>query len=356
MDLKEINVLSSQMVRSLIYFVVIIITVWLVSPYIGPLILAAIVASIFVKIKPSMPKKLTNNKSLYAGISTVLTLLVIIIPMLLIIVLLGLEAFNFVGFVQKMLSSDGFTLLTNKLAGTEHAINNLLEPTHIQISIDGMRAYIGNSVQVFGQLIYNNAIAILSNLAGIMINSFFFLFITYFLVRDGEMIIEQFKSLLPFNKQETQNLVDAVEHVGQTVIMGSIVSSLIMGAIMTVVFWLFGFTSPMLWGLCIAFLALIPVLGTWIIYIPSVFFLYFSNSWWMALLFLITVIFIDSFLFYAVIRPRFLDARTQLYPLAIFLAILGGITLFGPIGIVYGPCIMALFITLMKHLALMKKG
>ncbi len=332
-----------------LYIVAIATTFWLVSGFLAPLLLAAIVASIFLKVKHTLPNWLKGNANLFAAFSTVTTLLVIIVPLLLLMVLMGLEAINFVNFVQGILNSEGFDMMLGSLYGLESQTNSFLEPLNMQVSLDSAREYVSSSVQVFGSLLYNNAAAIMANLASIAINIFFFLFITFFLVRDGESIIENVKALLPFEKKEAQSLVDAVEHVGQTVIVGSILSSLVMGVIMTMVFWLFGFTSPILWGLTIAFLSLIPLLGTWAVYLPSIAFLFFSQPWWVALLFLIVVLFLDSFLFYAVIRPKFLDSKTQLYPLAIFLAIVGGITTFGPMGIVYGPCIMAIFITLMRH-------
>jgi len=354
MNNQDINLASNSVFRGIIYGVTIIVTLWLVSGFLAPLILAAIVASMFIKIKPWCPTWLKNSNNLYAALATIASLLVVLIPLILLMVLLGLEAVNFGNFVSSMLTSEGFDLLINSFGGVEKGINNTLEPLGMGVNFEDMRNYLMSSATNLGSLLYDNARNVMFNIAGILINGFFFLFITFFLVRDGETIIEEAKALMPFKKEDAQSLVDAVEHVGQTVILGSIASSIILGLIMTVIFWIFGFTSPFLWGLAIMFLSLIPVIGTWIIYLPSLLFLAFAGAWWVPLLFLGTVLFIDSFLFYAVIRPRFLDAKTQLYPLAIFLAILGGITTFGPIGIVYGPCIMAIFITLMRHYMLVK--
>jgi predicted PurR-regulated permease PerM len=68
-----------------------------------------------------------------------------------------------------------------------------------------------------------------------------------------------------------------------------------------------------------------------------------------AVLFLVVVELIEQGLYYVVIRPKFIDARTHMYPLAIFLAIVSGITSFGPMGLVYGPLIMAALLALMEQ-------
>lgn len=340
---------TNSLIRITLYLIVGGLTFWLVASYLAPIIMAAIVASIFLRVKTVLPQGWRRYKNSIAAASTLLTLLVIILPTLFIITLLAAEAFNFVKFVQQLLNSTGFDALSTWLAGTETYINGLISHMGVSFSIDSLRDSSITQLQAFGVLVSNNALAILANFAGILVNIFFFLFILFFLVRDGEAIISVIKSLLPFNSREAQAMVDTVEHVGQTVILGSIAASLVLGAIMVVVFWLFGFASPVLWGLLVAFLSMIPLVGTWLVYLPSAAFLFLTQPWYVAVLFMATVIFLDSFLFYAVIRPKFLDERTHLYPLAIFLAIIGGLSSFGPIGIVYGPLIMSMFIALMKH-------
>ncbi|PIV90319.1 hypothetical protein COW46_03530 [Candidatus Gracilibacteria bacterium CG17_big_fil_post_rev_8_21_14_2_50_48_13] len=352
METTVTNRTTNQLLRVMIYLFVGLLTLWLVAGYLAPLIMAAVVASIFLKIKEHLPKSWLRYKNTIAAISTLLTLLVIILPTLFILTLLGVEAFNFVQFVQELLNSAGFNNLIAWLNGAEQYINILIADMGVSFSLETLRSSFIEQLQTFGVLVSNNALAIIANFAGILVNIFFFLFILFFLVRDGETMISVVKSLMPFSAKDSQAMVDSVEHVGQTVILGSIAASLVMGAIMMVVFWLFGFHSPVLWGLCIAFLSLIPLVGTWLVYVPSAIFLYFTAPWYVALIFLVCVFGLDSFLFYAVIRPKFLDERTHLYPLAIFLAIIGGLSSFGPIGIVYGPLIMSLFIALMKHVLL----
>lgn len=339
---------STYITRLGLYLGVIVLALWMLRPFIMPLILASITASIFLKLKPRLPQALCNNPNLFATLATLTTLLVLVLPVFLVLLLAGLEAVRFVQFVQEMFQSGGFHLIRTRLAGLEHQINAKLKVFGTSFDLNSIQQDALAQLQSIGSLLYNNALNLLNNAFMVGLTTFYFLFITFFLIRDGERIIELIKRLLPFDRKTSQSLVDAVEHVGQTVLVGGMVSSLIFGGLMAMVFGLFGFTSPLMWGILLGILALIP-LGTLAVYLPCLLYLFFTGPWWIAVLFLVVVEVIEQMLYYIVIRPQFIDARTQMYPLAIFLAIVSGITSFGPMGLVYGPLIMASLLALMEQ-------
>ncbi|PKL79502.1 MAG: hypothetical protein CVV27_01675 [Candidatus Melainabacteria bacterium HGW-Melainabacteria-1] len=340
---------STYITRLLLYAVVIGLAIWMLRPFIMPMILAAITASIFNELRVRLPAKLTARRNLFAALATLSALLVLVLPLFLLLLLAGLEAFHFVQFVQQMLETNGFSYLGTKLSGFEQQINAQLQ--HFggaSFDFKTIQQDALAQLQNVGSLLYNNALNLLNNTFMIGLNTFYFLFITFFLIRDGEQISELIKQLLPFDRKTTQALVEAVGHVGQTVLVGGMISSLIFGGLMAVVFTLFGFGSPLMWGILLGILSLIP-LGTMAVYVPSILYLIFAKSLWVALLFLVVVEVIEQVLFYVVIRPKFIDSRTRMYPLAIFLAIVSGITSFGPMGLVYGPLIMAALLALLEQ-------
>ena len=341
--------------RLAIYVCIVLLTFQLALPFLAPLILACIVASIFLELQKHLPSWLVRRKGLYAGLTTLATLFLIIVPIFVILILLGMEAFSFIEFLRDLLGSTGYAAFQEQLYLYELDVNNALAPMGVEVNSAQLIDSVTGNLELAGTFLYNNAAHLLANIANLLFSTFIFLFVTFFLIKDGDRLITGIKGILPFEKQEAQLLVDAVEHVGQTVILGSMVASLCLGGIMAIVFALFGFNSPILWGMCIALLSLVPLVGTWLIYIPSIVFLVLTTSWVKALFFFLVIVAIENVLYYGVIRPRFLDVKTQLYPIAIFIAILGGLSSFGPMGIVYGPLIMATFITLMKHIYLVRK-
>lgn len=356
MDNPRFHETSTYISRLLLYAVVIGLAVWMLRPFVMPLILSAITASIFINFKPKLPPKLTKNPDLFAALATLTALLVLVLPFFLLLLLAGLETVNFISFVQEMLETNGFSMLGKKLTGLEMQLNAQLHKFGASFDFKSIQQDALAQLQNVGTLLYNNALHLLNNTFMIGLNTFYFLFITFFLIRDGERISELGKELLPFDRKTTQTLVDAVQHVGQTVLVGGMISSLFFGGIMVMIFWLFGFGSPLMWGILLGILSLIP-LGTFIVYVPSVIYLIFAHSLWYAVFFLVVVQIIEQVLLYVVIRPKFIDARTQMYPLAIFLAIVSGITSFGPVGLIYGPLIMAALLALLEQqLILLREG
>jgi predicted PurR-regulated permease PerM len=348
MESPRYQALSTYLTRLGLYLVVIVLSFWMLRPFLTPFILAAITASIFLKIKPRLPQRLQDSPNLFAALATLTALLVMVLPIFLLLLLAGLEAVRFVQFVQEMFQSGGFNLLSKRLVGLESQINAKLKLFGTSFDLNSIQQDAIAQLQNIGSILYNNALNLLNNAFAIGLTTFYFLFIVFFLLRDGERIMELVKQLLPFDRKTAQDLVTAVEHVGQTVLVGGILSSLIFGALMAIVFGLFGFASPLMWGILLGMLTLIP-LGTLAVYLPCVLYLFFAQSWWVALLFLVIVQLIEQMLYYVVIRPQFIDARTRMYPLAIFLAIVSGITSFGPMGLVYGPLLMALLLALIEQ-------
>lgn len=339
---------STYISRLLLYGLVIGLAIWMLRPFVMPLILSAITSSIFLNLKARLPQKLRANPNLFAAVATLTALLVLVLPLFLLLLLAGLEALHFIQFIQQMLETNGFNYLGNKLHGLETQLNLQLKNFGTSFDFKSIQQDALAQLQNVGTLLYNNALNLLNNTFMIGLNTFYFLFITFFLIRDGQHISELSMKLLPFDRKTTQTLVKAVEHVGQTVLVGGLISSLIFGGLMAVVFMLFGFGSPLMWGILLGILSLIP-LGTFAVYVPCILYLIFAKSIWVALLFLVVVQIIEQVLLYVVIRPKFIDSRTRMYPLAIFLAIVSGITSFGPVGLVYGPLIMAALLALLEQ-------
>jgi predicted PurR-regulated permease PerM len=342
------HVTSTYITRLGLYLGVMLLALWMLKSFVMPFVLAAITASIFIKLKPKMPLKLQQSPNLFAALATLTALLVMVLPIFLLLLLAGLEALRFVQFVQDMFQSGGFSMIGKRLMGLESQINAKLKVFGTSLDLSSMQQEAVAQLQNVGAIVYNNALNLLNNTVMIGLTTFYFLFIAFFLIRDGEKIVELVKRLLPFDRKTAQGLVDSIEHIGQTVLVGGLVSALIFGGLMAIVFWLFGFTSPLMWGILLGILALIP-LGTLAVYLPCVLYLFFASPWWVAVLFLVIVELIEQGLYYVVIRPKFIDSRSQMYPLAIFLAIVSGITTFGPIGLVYGPLVMAALLALMEQ-------
>ena len=155
------NSLASQFWRALIYLAIIALMSWLLSPYFHNLILAAIVSSIFIKFKPRFPAKLTRHKNIYAALGTFTSLLVMVIPILLLLILLGLEAYYLVDFIQDMFERNDPNFLTEHLVKLEKWINMRLQRFGTNVQFSALQKEALNHLQNFGSLLYNNSLKLL---------------------------------------------------------------------------------------------------------------------------------------------------------------------------------------------------
>jgi predicted PurR-regulated permease PerM len=168
--------------------------------------------------------------------------------------------------------------------------------------------------------------------------AFFFLF--YFF-RDREEVGTFVRSFVPLSERETNQVV---ARVGDTVfasIYGTLVVAAVQGTLGGLMFWWLGLPTPLLWGAVMGLLSIIPVLGAFIIWIPAALFLAAEGSWGKALVLTLwgTVVIgvIDNLLY-----PILVGKRMRLHTVPVFIAIVGGLAVFGASGLVLGPVILAL--------------
>jgi predicted PurR-regulated permease PerM len=152
---------------------------------------------------------------------------------------------------------------------------------------------------------------------------------------------------MPLHPKRVDKTINQLRDVIQATMYGGVVVALLQGVLGGAMFAIVGISSPIFWGAIMAFLAIIPFVGAFIVYIPAGIILIISGSVGKG----IAVILIGSLVISQtdnVVRPWLISGRTEMHPLMLFFSILGGIALLGLLGLVVGPLIAAVFITLVK--------
>jgi predicted PurR-regulated permease PerM len=166
------------------------------------------------------------------------------------------------------------------------------------------------------------------------------MFCLFFFFRDRKMIAAYARSWLPLNASELDELSRRISDILFATILGRITLAGIQGILGGLMFLILGLPTPLLWGLVMAFLAIIPFMGAFVIWGPAALYLILSGSAIkgivLALWGLLVVSTVDNVLY-----PFLVGARVQLHPLVTFFSVVGGIALFGPAGLILGPVIMA---------------
>jgi predicted PurR-regulated permease PerM len=173
------------------------------------------------------------------------------------------------------------------------------------------------------------------------------LFLLFFFLRDGDRMVTSAVGLIPMAPARRSHLVDHVAAVIRAVVFGSLLTALVQGLLVGVGFALVGLPSPVVFGAVAAVAALIPLIGTALVWLPGAGALLLQGHWVAGLLLLGWGVGVVSSAD-NVVRPLFISGRAQISTLPVFLGLLGGVSAFGPIGLVVGPVVVALTLALLR--------
>jgi predicted PurR-regulated permease PerM len=224
-------------------------------------------------------------------------------------------------------------------------IRKVGELTGIEVNsetIEALATELGRNVGLF---LSKQLRSMASNLLNFLIHFFLMMLIVYYVFRDGERLKNYISELLPFPMEQQELVVSKFREMARAVIVGNGLNGIIQGIIGGFGFFFFGLGSPFLWGTLIGFMAFLPFIGASIVYVPAFIILILQGKTGTAIGFLFyngAYSIIMEYLF----KPRMIGKGMRMNALLVFIGILGGIKLFGILGIIYGPLIMTIFITL----------
>jgi predicted PurR-regulated permease PerM len=191
---------------------------------------------------------------------------------------------------------------------------------------------------------------VISNAFSLAFNFVIMLLTVFYLLRDGKRLGRFLIAASPLKTRDELHLYEVFKAAGKGVFYGNIASALAQGTLGALGFYFAGLPSPALWGVLIAFLGFIPLLGTYIIFIPASLYLFFAERPLAALFFLLYNVLIVS-LVDNMVKPAVMGGAMRIHPFLMLVSILGGIQAFGIMGLIYGPLILAIFIAVI-HIAI----
>ena len=324
---------------------VLILLLRLFWAYISAIILALLIASAFYPLYGWVKKLLKGEERGASMLMTIFIFLVLVIPVGGFVGTLSNEAFDFY-----RRSRDAVTLLKIQqiLEGDSiwaQRIRKVGELTGIEVNpetIEELATDLGRNVGLF---LSKQLRSMASNLLNFLIHFFIMMLVVYYIFRDGERLKNYISELLPFPIEQQELVVSKFREMARAVIVGNGLNGIIQGIIGGFGFFFFGLGSPFLWGTLIGFMAFLPFIGASIVYVPAFIILILQDQTGTAIGFLVyngAYSIIMEYLF----KPRMIGKGMRMNALLVFIGILGGIKLFGILGIIYGPLIMTIFITL----------
>jgi len=185
----------------------------------------------------------------------------------------------------------------------------------------------------------------------IIFDLFATLFIMFYLFMDGERIVIKFRQLLPMRTAYQDMIVTRFLLVSRATIKGTLLIAFIQGSIAAVILLIFGVKTWLLWGVVMITLGLIPMMGAWPVIIPAGIIQIATGHLWQGIIILALyfglVSPIDN-----ILRPLLVGRSSRMHDLLIFFSTIGGLAMFGPVGVLTGPVIMAFFVSVTEIYAM----
>jgi predicted PurR-regulated permease PerM len=324
------TVLSYGAILLLGYFVLLI-----VEPFLVPLAWSAVLAIFFYPLHEKVLRKMKPSAA--AMTSTLAVTFLLIVPALIVLVFTAREALDATAKMQSALMVHGQGPDEGLVMHAEEWIRMRLPESWRGIE---MSDPVQQAAEKIASFLGTRFAGLLKNLVSFFVDLFILIFALFFMFRDGEEIVHGVKHLLPFDEDIQTDVVDeSKELIFASVAVGLLVAA-IQGVLGGVSFALVRLSSPIFWGVLIAFFSLVPVVGSALIWGPAALWLGFTGHWGKALL-VVLICGGVSTVADNIVRPMLLRNRTRLNELLLFIGVLGGLEAFGLLGLVAGPTIVA---------------
>lgn len=301
----------------------------LVQPFLTPIAWALALAVVAHPLHSWISRKI-DKPGLAAGIAVFVIALIIVLP---------------VAFVGNSIVKEATTVVKGVQGGLEDGTwrEQLARNPHFgrALAVIEQHGNLGSQAQGMTAEVGKRASQAVAGSAWAFIELLLTLFILFFLFRDRREALATLRSLVPLSPSETTKVFNQVGDTIQGTVFGTLVVAAVQGTLGGLMFWWLGLPAPVLWGAVMGLLAIVPVLGTFVIWMPAAIFLAASGQLGKAAILAawgaVAIGLIDNLLY-----PMLVGKKMRLHTVPVFLAIVGGLSLFGAAGLILGPVILAL--------------
>lgn len=316
-------------------FALVAYLIWeIIKPFVGVLALAAIIATvchpIFLRIVQIVPR---HNRTSGALLTVLLVLVLVFVPLM----VLGYALFQQVVAFYDRIGASG-SGVQETFARLEAAIHELVPGSSIQLT---------NYAQEGAQWVASHVGAIFAGTASTVFFIFVMLVALFYFLRDGSAFTSLIVRLSPLPDEQDTYIVKKLGASVRSVVLGTLTIALLQGLLTALGFAILRIEQPILWGSVAAIGALIPGVGTSLVFLGAIIFSLLAGNFITAALLAIwgscAVGLIDNLL-----GPYLMSRGGEMHPFLVLLSVLGGITLFGPVGFLIGPVVLSLFMVLLE--------
>ncbi len=361
--LQQLRKLKAQRFSRYFFLLVLLATsaafVYLLRSFLVPVLLAAVFTALFYPMYEKLLKITKQKAGLSALICCVALLLGLLVPIYILADSISREAIAFYESAGQKLRE----IIAQGDAGPWGDLKNYVWVKRLGLDEVDWQVELQNFAKTAGTTILDFVNKTSASTFELVTNLFITLFTMYYFFKEGQGLIQRLKFLMPLDEVYEDALILRFASVSKATIKGTLVIALVQGVLGGLTLWGFGVTSPLLWGMVMVLLSIIPMVGAWLVLYPiALVQILIGNTWEGVAIFLIGAFIIGNV--DNLLRPKLVGREAGMHDLMIFFSTLGGISVFGVMGFIIGPVIAALFLTVLdiyavefkSHLELAQAG
>lgn len=314
---------------------------WILTPFFGAVFWAVVLAILFAPVNRFLLDRMRNRQNLAAFATLMLCLIMVILPVTLLIASLTQQGWT---LYQKMRLGEldigaNFQQILAALPPWMAGVLDRFEITDLAT----LRERITSGAIQGTQVIATHVLQVGQNIFGFVVGLIVMLYLLFFFLRDGKRIADAVIRATPLSETHKRTLFEKFRTVIRATIKGSLVVAAVQGALGGLMFWILGIQGALLWGVLMAFLSLLPAVGSGFVWGPVAVYLLLTGSLVQGAVLIgfgmLVIGLVDNLL-----RPLLVGKDTQMPDYIVLLSTLGGLAIFGLNGFVIGPVIAAMFI------------
>ena len=304
-------------------------------PFLPALIWAMTLAVLFSSLQAWFDTKI-KHASLAAICSVLIISSIVIVPALFIGQQIATQAVSGAQLIETKVQSGEWRRLLNAQPRLAPVIEKVEKQINLPETVKSFTAWVSNSA---GIVIKGS----IYQLIGFVLT----IYLLFFFLRDRKIITKVIYNLLPLSKNEIRDLLKCVGDTIHATVYGVLAVAVVQGTLGGLIFWWLDLPAPLLWGLMMSLLAIIPILGTSIIWLPATLYLALEGHWQQSIILVLwgtlVVGTVDNLL-----RPILVGSRLKLHTLLAFMSVVGGMVLFGSSGLILGPVMLTITLFLIS--------
>jgi predicted PurR-regulated permease PerM len=329
-----------------VFFAVTYLLLDMLATYLAGIVLALVLVSLFWPVFTRIRDRVGGRARLAAGLTSALVVVLVLIPLGLLLASLSAEALDaynratngdqpFLDRVLEVIYGDDPTIVR---------IREGLANLGVDLSPDRLREHATQAAAAVAQVAYDQLSVVAANTFNIVMHFGLMVVLMFALFNEGSRLKAYLLDLSPLPDDQEEMLIERFASISRAVFFGNGVASLLQGFFGGLGIYLFGIGSGVLFGTAIAFFAFLPIVGASIVFLPAAIYLLVTGHPGTALGYVLYNYAYVVVLEYA-LKPRLIGGQSQMSGVLVFVGIVAGLSLFGILGLFYGPLILTLFLT-----------